>query len=190
MHNENCNAHDQARSLLTGGDATAPRDLPHSYFPSLESKPGTSNIWQATEVPFKDIHILRTTCQQLGLSPACIFQAAWTLVLRYYIGNTDVCFVCSCPQDHVDSTKPANLDTVVTVCRIDFARLDSPLALVKAVSTDAISSTSRESSVSGQDVRSDALSCNTCVLYRGDHQKDWLESSTLQQRVNHGFDGV
>ena len=71
------------------------RDSPASFFPCLDSKPGSSGEWQSAEVPFRDVVGLHTFCTEHKVSPLAIFQTAWALVLRCYLANSSVCFACS-----------------------------------------------------------------------------------------------
>lgn len=80
---------------LVNNDASNHGELPHSYFPCLDSRSGASNTWQASELPLKDVNLLRAICQRNGISPSSFIQAAWALVLQCYVGDLNVCFAFS-----------------------------------------------------------------------------------------------
>ncbi|KAL9124403.1 MAG: hypothetical protein Q9217_006262, partial [Psora testacea] len=167
-------------------------DLPHSYFPCLDSRPGASKTWQGTEVPFKDISLLQMRCQHQNVDSVSVFQAAWALVLKCYLGDPHVSFAFDCIRDCDD---PSKLDHLTSTISWGEARLDqctTSLGLLRHVHTrnEWLPPHSAGGPVGyGPDSRRLGSPANTCLLYRKTNQEVWtgLEESTLQQYVDQGL---
>ena len=150
------------------GDAEHHNDLPHSYFPCLDSRPGQNGAWQSTEVPFKDAVRVQLFCREHNVSCLSLFQAAWAVVLRCYLGSPSVCFA----SDSSEMAEDAN-GTTVSVCRMEFTETSSILDLLKRVYTKCFPSPSEpslQSSVHAQPDVLDSLPMNTSLVYREDNR--------------------
>lgn len=150
------------------GDTEYHNDLPHSYFPCLDPRPGQNGAWQSTEVPFKDVLRLQSFCREHNVSCLSLFQAAWALVLRCYLGSPSVCFA----SDSSDMAEDAN-GTTVSVCRIAFSETSSILDILKGLYTKCFPSSSEpslQSSVHAQPDVLDSLPMNTSLVYREDNR--------------------
>lgn len=168
-------------------------DLPHSYFPCLDSSPGAGKTWQGIEVPFKDISLLQTRCRHQNVAFESVFQAAWALVLKYYVGDLHVSFAFESIRDCDD---PSKLDHLTSHTSLAEARLDqctTSLELLRHVHVRNVCLPlhSPDGSVgSGFDSSRLESPANTCLLYRRTNQGVWrgLEESTLQQYGDQGHD--
>ena len=149
------------------GDTEDHNHLPHSYFPCLDSRPGQNRAWQSTEVPYKDAVRVQSFCKEHDVSSLSIFQAAWAMVLRCYLGSPSVCFTSK-------SSKTAGLanSATVRVCQMDFAETTSMLDVLKAIHTKDLSSPSQplqtRSPTHGQPDIPDILPMNTSLVHRED----------------------
>jgi hypothetical protein len=142
-------------------------DLPQSYFPCLDSKPGISRAWQSTEVPFRDAVRLRKFCEQYNASSLSFFQAAWALVLRCYLGNPSVCFVCSSSETH-EAEVVSGVAPSISVHHVDFGAMTSLLDVLKGAHKTRFQPSSHQSSI-GHDI----LPINTTLVYREARGRDW-----------------
>lgn len=172
---------------LVNNDASDHEDLPPSFFPCLDSRSGASNTWQASEVPFKDVNLLRAICQQNSISPSSLFQAAWVLVLQCYIGDPDVCFAFCFVGENVNFTEFHDPDVAVSTCQARLGQVETPLELLKhmnARSPDFIAQPSINQRVEyGWDNGRHSLPANTCMLYQEDARelRPGLGNLTLQR---------
>ena len=142
-------------------------DLPQSYFPCLDSRPGTSRAWQSTEVPFRDAVRLRKFCEQYNASSLSVFQAAWALVLRCYLGNPSVCFVCSSSENY-EAEVISGVAPSTSVHHVDFGATTSLLDVLKGAHTIHLQPSSHQSSI-GHNI----LPINTTLVYREATKRDW-----------------
>lgn len=149
------------------GDTEDHNDLPHSYFPCLDSKPGQDRAWQSSEVPFKDADRVQSFCREHHVSSLSFFQAAWAMVLRCYLGSPSVCFT----SNSSNIAELANSATV-SVCQMEFAETTSMLGVLKAVHTKYLSSPSQslqtQSRIHEQPDIPDNLPMNTSLVHRED----------------------
>lgn len=63
-----------------------------SHFPPLDAYPAPNKDWQYVEVPPCDQVRLDKLCKKHVISALNIYQTAWALVLRCYIGSNSVYF--------------------------------------------------------------------------------------------------
>lgn len=144
-------------------------DLPPSYFPCLDARPGIKGIGQAVEVPFRDIIRLRSFCRENEVSAICVFQVAWALVLRCYLGNPCVCFASNRAED-------ADTQSNISVCQVDFGPAISVLDALRGVVTRHFRSSPQPSinatSFQESEHLEDTLPFNTCMLCREDENQD------------------
>ena len=162
-------------------------DLPHSYFPCLDSRPGDNKAWQSTEVPFKDAVRVQSFCREHNVSSLALFQAAWAVVLRCYLGSPSVCFA----SDSSDIAGDAN-STTVGVCRMDLTETISVLDLLKAVYTKYFPSPSQpalQSSAHEQPNVLDVLPMNTSLVYREDN-RSMMHSPAIPEYTVRGLKSV
>lgn len=149
------------------GDTKDHNDLPHSYFPCLDSRSGQQRSWQSIEVPFKDAVCVQSFCREHNVSSLSIFQAAWAMVLRCYLGSPSVCFA----SNSSEIAKDANRATV-SVCQMEFAEATSMLDVLKGMHTKCLSSPSQpwqtQSSIRERPDVQDILPMNTSLVYRED----------------------
>ena len=117
------------------GDTEDHNDLPHTYFPCLDSRPGQNRAWQSNEVPFKDAVRVQSFCREHHVSSLSFFQAAWAMVLRCYLSSSSVCFTSNSSK----IAETANSATV-SICQMEFAETTSMLDVLKAVHTKYLSS--------------------------------------------------
>ena len=170
-------------------------DLQPSYFPDLDARPGTNRNWQSVEVPFRDTARLRSFCKKNDVSAISVFQAAWAMVLRCYLGNASVCFASysSNVSEEVDSFWEPHLD--LSICQIDFASAFSVSDLLKRVWTRHLrSSPQPQESPSSvyEPHHSDVLPVNTCLVYREDGDGDWsaMDRPAIRNYTSGGFEEV
>ena len=150
------------------GDTEDHNDLPHSYFPCLDSRPGQNRAWQSNEVPFKDAVRVQSFCREHHVSALSFFQAAWAMVLRCYLGSPSVCFT----SNSSNRAEIANSATV-SVCQMEFAETTSMLDVLKAVHTKYLSSPSSQpwqiqACIHEQPNIPNILPMNTSLVYRED----------------------
>ena len=149
--------------------------LPQSYFPCLDSRPGTNRAWQSVEVPYKDVARLHLSCRQNNVSPTAIFQSAWALVLRYYLGTHSVCFGC------ITSQKFENVEGLLTppqrmsICKIDFVSGASIQDILETASTNGFrvlhQTWKTQASILEQPSATDTLPANTALLYQENYRR-------------------
>lgn len=149
------------------GDTEDHNDLPPSYFPCLDSRPGQNKAWQSNEVPYKDAVRVQSFCREHHVSSLSIFQTAWAMVLRCYLGSPSVCFTSN-------SSKLAEIENsaTVSVCQMEFAETTSMLDVLKAVHSEYLSSPSQplqtKSSIHEKPDVPDILPMNTSLVHRED----------------------
>ena len=163
------------------------QDLPQSYFPCLDSRAGINRGFQSTEVPFRDTPRLRSCCTENDVSSLSVFQAAWALVLRCYLGNPSVCFVyssCENPDAEEISKSPSS----VSVCQVGFGATTSLLDVLKGAHKKHVQSSSQPSkfhaSFHQPSIGPDFLPINTALVYREENQRDW---SGVVRPVNENY---
>ena len=153
------------------------QDLPQSYFPCLDSKAGINRGFQSTEVPFRDTPRLRSFCTENDVSSLSVFQVAWALVLRCYLGNPSVCFAYS-SCENPDAEEISKSPSTVSVCQVDFGATTSLLDVLKGAHKKHAQSSSPPSkfhaSFHQPSIGSDLLPINTALVYREEKQRDWL----------------
>ncbi|KAL9600221.1 MAG: hypothetical protein Q9179_003287 [Wetmoreana sp. 5 TL-2023] len=155
-------------------------DLPPSIFPCLDARPGGSRIWQATEVPFRDIDRIRAFASQYQVSSLSILQAAWALVIGRYIGNPSVCFACGSSVIAAYDAEISLSDTVDSVCEVDVDGEALVIDLVKGLKTRVYHARSQpltSSLLSHQHSQCPVeLPANTCLLFRDEKDRNWLDN--------------
>lgn len=168
-------------------------DLLPSYFPCLDARPGTNRDWQSVEVSFRDTARLRSVCKDNDVSTISVFQAAWAMVLRCYLGNASVCFASysSTIAEEVDNFWEPHLD--LSICQIDFASAFSVSDLFKGVLTRHLrSSPQPQKSPSSvyESHHSDILPINTYLVYREDRDGDWsaMDRPAIRNYTSSGFE--
>ena len=181
---------------LIVSDAEDLDDLPLSHFPCLDSRPGTDRIWQSTEVSFKDVVRLRSFCRENDVSFQSVFQAAWALVLRCYLGNSAVCFAYNSSETPEDADKHSNPNPNITVCRVEFGAGASILDVLKEVDTKRFRSSSQpskiHSSVHQQSSGPQILPINTSLVYREEKQRYFcgVDRPAIQTYAGSGLSNV
>lgn len=152
------------------------QDLPQSYFPCLDSRAGTNRGFQPTEVPFRDIQRLRSFCTENDVSPLSVFQAAWALVLRCYLGKPSVCFAYS-SCENPDAEEILKSPSSVSVCQVDFGATTSLLDVLRGAHKKHVQFSSHASkfhaSFHRPSIGPDFLPVNTALVYREEKQRDW-----------------
>ena len=140
-------------------------DLPHSYFPCLDSRPGQNTAWQSNEVPFRDAVRVHSFCREHHVSSLSIFQAAWAIVLRCYLGSPSVCFA----SNSSETAEDANSATV-GICQVEFAGASSMLNVVKGMNTKYFPSPSQpsriQSTLCGLSDAPNTMPINTSLSHR------------------------
>lgn len=178
---------------LTHGAGSWDGDLPHSYFPCLDSRPGAGKTWQGTEVPYNDINLLHARCKHHSIDPVSVFQAAWALVLNCYLGDQHVCFAFDCIQERHHTNKFDQSNSSISWGQAHLGQCTTSLDLLRHVhirSKRLLPHSANAFVGYGSDSRRLKLPANTCLLYRKSNQEVWLglEESTLEQRVDQGYD--
>lgn len=142
--------------------------LPHSYFPCLDSRPGQNRAWQSNEVPFKDAVRVQSFCREHNVSSLSIFQAAWAMVLRCYLGSPSVCFASNSSEIAEDANS-----ATVSLCRMEFTETTSVLDVLKGVYTKYFPSPSQPSQTQSSNHEQpdllDILPINTSLVHREDN---------------------
>ena len=178
---------------LTNGVGSHEGDLPYSYFPCLDSRRGAGKNWQGTEVPYKDINLLQARCKHHNIDPASVFQAAWALVLKCYIGDPHVCFAFGCLRECDRISKFNHSNSSLSWGEARLSQCKTSLELLRHVQTRSkrLFPDPADAPVGyGPDSRILKLPANTCLLYRESNQEVslGLEESTLQLCVDQGYD--
>ncbi len=163
-------------------------DLPHSYFPCLDSRPGQNRAWQSNEVPFKDAVRVQSFCREHNVSSLSIFQAVWAMVLRCYLGSSSVCFASNSSEIAEDANS-----ATVSVCRMEFTETTSVLDVLKGVYTRYFPSPSRPSQTQSANHERpdvpDILPMNTLLIYREDNQSV-MHRPTIPECALRGLNSV
>ena len=170
----------QASLHLTEGDLEDIQRFPPSYLPCLDARSGRNGHWQSTEVPFKDIASLRSFCDRYRVSPLSVLQAAWALVLRCYIGDPYICFVCFSSTKAAGTIHREFSDTFEGVCEAHWDGEMSVLEFLRAVSTRDGRKVSQAlktslSLPSGQPQNLELVPANTGIVFQEDSVEEWVE---------------
>ncbi|KAI9848835.1 MAG: NRPS [Sclerophora amabilis] len=110
-----------------------------SHFPVLRDEVEEPKQLHQININLKDVAKLQELCQIQTLTPANVFQAAWSLVLRAYIGSDDVCFgYLSSGRDAPIRGVDDAIGTFVNmlVCRLELAQPSSALQIMRQVQDD------------------------------------------------------
>ena len=101
------------------------------------------------------------------MSSLSIFQTAWAIVLRCYLGSPSVCFASNSSEIAEDADS-----AIVGICQVEFAGASSMLNVVKGMNTKYFPSPDRTlQTQSTLYERSDApniMPINTSLAYRED----------------------
>ena len=181
----------QTEPHLTNSMTLTENHLPYSYFPCLDSRPGAGKTWHETEVPFKDISLLETRCQHQNIDSVSVFQAAWALLLKYYLGNLHVSFAFDCIQKCDDPSKLDHLASNVSWGEARFDQCTTSSELLRHFHTrDEQLRLHLPDEPQVPDSRGVESRANTCLLYRQANQGVWtgLEESLLQHYFHRGYD--
>lgn len=164
LHQNNRDSHEEPPKLPSGERGLeVDAGLGPSYFPCLDARPGLKATWQSTEVPFKDRDRLREFCRENDILPLSVFQIAWALTLRCYIGSLTVCFARR--SSFIGSSEAGVFDAagIDDTCKIAFAEASLVLDLLK----DPSKNPKRRSGGSSQEQSKgfNTLSTNTSLIY-------------------------
>lgn len=161
-------------------DVEALFDLPPSNFPCLDASPGASTLWQSTEIPFRNVILLQSFCTQYNVSSFSVWQAAWALVLRCYLGNPSVCFACEVskgPAGIEKSMLPNMVDGLI--CKADIEAKVSAIDLLNRMRVIKHNSSSQSARAplhpSLQFSGCSAPPANTLLLFHEHERQDRLE---------------
>ena len=172
------------------------KDLPQTYFPCLDSRSGSNTTWQAAEVPFKDIIGLRSFCKELDVSHLSVFQAAWALVLRCYLGNPSVCFAYSSSLNPEETNKVSRSHPSTRVCHVEFEKTTSLLDVLKETFKKSVQALCQPSKIQSsryqQPIGPVNLPTNTVLVYREENQRDWsrVVRPLVQNGAGNGLNNV
>lgn len=155
--------------LQPGADDTvSSQELSPSYFPCLDSRPGVRGAWQSVEVSFRDLSRLRSFGNEHGVSSLSVFKAAWALVLRCYLGESNVCFACISSSSASSGDMKIESKPSIGICRVEVGEAQSILdVLKKTLMEKALFSFPERSN------GSKSPPINTSLVLQELHQQDW-----------------
>lgn len=148
-------------------------ELPNSYFPCLDSRPGKNSNWQSNEVPFKDSTRLQSFCKEQDVSSLSVFQAAWALVLRCYLGTPSVCFASESIEETGDAEQISRPQPIVDICLVELGQATSIRDVLNGAHTKYVRSSKAKPSMYERCSVPDALPMNTSLVVRGADSRDW-----------------
>ena len=168
---------------LKGEDVGELQDLPPSYLPCLDARPGENGSWQSTEIPFKDALSLQSFCCQHGVSSRSVLQAAWALVLGCYIGNPSVCFAFDASGVITNALDPITSDAVEGVCMVHLVGQTPVMELLRSMEKQndkAHPPSSEARPGSNHDSRSwRVIPANTGLLFWEANNQSWPDMEQL-----------
>ena len=189
--NDTCLGYSKVATHLTCGRSLREDESLHSYFPPLDARSVPGKAWQGVEVPFRNIHLLRTWCEKRRVQPVVVFQAAWALVLKCYTGDSHVVFSVDSVREHDILSNVDGADGLALGLRVDLEECKTSWDLINHVRTEAAVSFPAHPVSNGPGLhRSNGVvptfPANTCLLYRESEKGIWPgpEGSRLQ----HHFD--
>lgn len=149
--------------------------LPPSYFPCLDARQATSKSWQSVEVPFGDINRLRSFCDEHDVPTTSVFQAAWALVLRCYLGNASVCFASRSSSTADEMRRLPEVNPDICVCQIDFQAVSSMADIFRVIMSRPLSPPRiyRSPLAVNETTLPVNLPLNTFLSCRQDESQDW-----------------
>ena len=170
-------------------------DLPPSYFPCLDARPGTKRSWRSVEVPFRDINRLRFFCEENRISALTVFQTAWSLVLRCYLGDPSVCFAYKSCNRAEDAESSLKLNPGISICQVDFRAANFISDVLRGVVTRYLQSPFQQPNSPSsfrEAEHSDKPSLNSCLAYRDDGIQGWsaLHRPVTWVCIDNGFQEV
>ena len=170
------------------GDTADYNHLPHSYFPCLDSRPGENRAWQSSEVPFNDAVRVRSFCKEYNVSSLVVFQTAWAMVLRCYLGSPAVCFASNSSEVPDDANS-----TTVSVCEVAFTKATSILDVLRGAYTKYFPSPFQplqtQSSIHEQPESLDILPMNTSLIHREDN-RSMMDRPAIPKSTLTGLENV